>query len=124
LGFALVVTWGWQLTGAALAVALPLMLGGLFTLVYACRVMSVPLLEYLRSALLLPLLSALPFAACLILGRIAFSGQLLPALLSGPALGSLFLAIAYWRLLLSAATRRDLLERASLMFRRVGFGQP
>ena len=107
------VGWlGWGLTGAALAVGIPLTAGkGLFTAWYACHQLDIPVAVYLRRGFLGPLATAVPFAAALIVGRTVFSATPAQALVGGLALGAVVIAPLYWHFGIPANLRRKIARR-------------
>ena len=109
------VGWlGWGLTGAALAVGIPLTAGkGLFTAWYACHQLDIPVAVYLRRGFLGPLATAVPFAAALIVGRTVFSATPAQALVGGLALGAVVIAPLYWHFGIPANLRRKIAEEVS-----------
>jgi O-antigen/teichoic acid export membrane protein len=114
VGFSVVgIAWlGWDLTGAAIAVGLPLTVGsGIVVPLYACARLHVPVRDYLRVAFLGPALSCLPFAAVLLVVRALLAARPLAALAAGGALGVLLLGPIYWRQVLPASMRDLLVGR-------------
>jgi O-antigen/teichoic acid export membrane protein len=98
---------GWGLPGAAVALAVPMMLGkGLFTAAYACHKLRVSAAEYLRRSFLGPLACGVPFAGALLVGRAAADGAPGLTLLASLAAGALVLVPIYWRVALPAGARR------------------
>ena len=96
-----VAVLGWGLPGAALAIALPLTLGtGVFIPLYACRQLGIPVREYIRSSLQVPLASALPCALALLASRAWLGHRPLAAIAVGLVAGGLALVPFYWRYVL------------------------
>lgn len=88
----------WDLIGAALSVALPLLVGnGLFIAIYACRRLGVPVTEYVRRALGPPIACAIPFGFCLASIRMLSSDPLTAVSLSGIAIVVLVGPLYWWR---------------------------
>ena len=91
----------WGLTGVALAVALPL---GIMNVLYMpsaiCRRVGLGVKEYLLSVALGPVVHVLPFAVCLVGARLLFSARPLAGLTWGGVVGSLVLAVSYYRYVL------------------------
>lgn len=86
------------LVSAAVALTLPLTLvESLSTTFYACRRLKIPFGPFLAHVWRLPLLSALPFAACLFGARVAFPEQPFLSLASGLLVGGVLLAGTYWK---------------------------
>jgi len=101
---------GWGLPGAALAVAAALTAGnGIFVPIYACRRLGLPVVDYARRAYLLPILCALPYAACLIATRRLLDDRHpLVAIVCGLA-ATAMLPPLYWRYLLPGRVREQVL---------------
>ncbi len=98
---------------AALTLVVPHSIGnGLFVMLYACRVIGVPVRENLRRAFLPPLLCAMPFAAVLLGVRMVTVGRPVLSLLTGIAASALVLGPLYWRFLMPPTVRRQILDRA------------
>jgi hypothetical protein len=93
-----VTVLGWGLTGAALAIALPMTLGtGVFVPTYACAQLGIPLREYFRRTLVGPLACVVPCALVLALSRYLFADHAFLAVGVGLAGGGLALLPPYWR---------------------------
>jgi O-antigen/teichoic acid export membrane protein len=99
---------GWGLPGAALAIALPLTLGtGVFIPLYACRELAIPVREYLRSSLQVPLASALPCALVLLASRAFLGHRPLAAISIGVVAGGLASLPFYWRYVLPGRIKQQ-----------------
>jgi O-antigen/teichoic acid export membrane protein len=99
------------LSGAAIAVGLPLAFGkGVFPAVYVCRKVGISAGSALR-AVAPPFLCAAPFGAALLAGRYLFGPSPVAALLGGAALGGLVLAPLYWRFILPERLRQKVVRR-------------
>lgn len=106
LGVLAVGILGWDLAGAALAVAVPTTLAdGLVVAIYACRRLDIPARHYVGRAFLGPLSCVIPFALCLATSRFLFDDRPLMALAFGCIVGALVLGSIYWRYVVSSATR-------------------
>ena len=93
----------------AVAVAVPVIaINGLYLPYYACRKMQIPAATFWREVWRAPVLCALPYAACLVVGRVFFGRG--PAALAWVALGGVLLAAAYWRAALPERWKRRLLR--------------
>lgn len=102
----------WGLLGAALSVAVPLMLvNGLYVPVYASRRLGIGVWSYLARTNRGPLLCAIPFALCLVSARLVFAHAPLLALLSGVIIGGLVLGLLYWQRVVPARIRNKLISR-------------
>ena len=109
----------WDLCGAALAIALPLVIAdGVYIPWYACRLLGVSIGQYIREALLGPVACAVPFALALVGARVVFADRPLVALACGSLAGGAILALLYWRYALPHGIRKDLTRRFALLFRR------
>jgi O-antigen/teichoic acid export membrane protein len=113
LSFLLVRVLGLGLPGAALAIAAPYCLGsGLYVMKAASRHLDVGVEEYLRHAYLSPLACAMPYAACLVVARLALPGRPLAAMAAGISAGALVLAPLSWSYVLSKGARGKVKEVA------------
>jgi O-antigen/teichoic acid export membrane protein len=116
----LMVRLGLGLPGAALALALARSFGnGVFVPTYACRLLGVPLIEYLRRVYVAPILSALPFAAILTLLRVVFSDRPVLVLACAVVAGVVVLLPLYWRYALPAMIRDAVSRGAKRVWRRL-----
>ncbi len=105
----------WGLLGAALSVAIPLILvNGVYVPMYASRQLQMGVWDYMVRANRGPLLCAIPFALCLAGARIAFQGHPYRALGAGLGIGGVVLGTMYWHLVL----REDVRARIRSVFRR------
>ena len=96
----------WGLVGAALSLAVPLVLvNGIFVPVYACRRLDMPVWRYLSEANRKPLLLVVPFAVILVASRLCFVGYSSGALAYGLPIASAVLLITYWYRVFSAEDR-------------------
>ena len=123
LAFGLVVIGplGWGLTGAAIAVAVPLTLGkGLFTAYYACRELNVSAGEYCRRSFAAPLACAVPFALAMLAGRYLVTYGPVASLLAALACGGAVVTPLYWRFVLPATVKAKLRRRLGLTPRTTG----
>jgi O-antigen/teichoic acid export membrane protein len=88
----------WGLSGAALALTVPLiLLNFIYTAAYACRVLKLSYWRYLVEVWRMPLACALPFVLCLLGVRWMFDGRPGACLLVGMGAGGLVLSAVYWR---------------------------
>ena len=125
LGWLNAEVFGWGLTGAALAVAVPTFLvAGVYVIGYASRSVDLPIGQYLRHSFLPPLVCGVPLVLVLLAARVLFSGTPALAVGVGVTVGGLVLAPLYWRFLLTPHMRgqvRGAGERAFLALRRLPF---
>jgi O-antigen/teichoic acid export membrane protein len=106
----------WSLVRAALLITLPLMLTqGIVTPVVACRMLKIPLSDYLRRVFLAPGLCGSVFASVLLGARILIPDAGLAALAVGIALGAAILAVLYWRYVLTPEQRVRLGKRLPVL---------
>jgi O-antigen/teichoic acid export membrane protein len=111
---------GWGLPGAALAVAVPLSLGGgLFVAVAASHRLGLSVTRYLRQSYLSPILCAIPFAACLSFARIAFADRPLASLIVGSLSGGMVIAPLTWYFVLPRSARAKAAQLVSGLAPRV-----
>jgi Na+-driven multidrug efflux pump len=105
-------TLQWGLVGAALAVTIPQTLAsGIYVTMYACRQVDLPLRRYLSASLKGPLLCSVPYVLALAGGRIAFTGQPMLALVCGGGLGTMVIALIYWRYVLPDSLKERVASR-------------
>jgi O-antigen/teichoic acid export membrane protein len=105
----------WGLTGAALAVALPVLLsGGVYVVFYAAQQFQISARQFFDEAVRAPLLCAIPLLGALIGSRVLFGNQPLIALLAACASGALILIPMYWRWVMPEALQ---IQVRSLVFR-------
>jgi O-antigen/teichoic acid export membrane protein len=110
------------LVGAALALVVPYSLGnGLFVMVYACRRVGVPLVQFCRRVFLAPLLCSVPLFVVLAACRVGFRGAPALSLMVASATSAALLIPLYWRYALPADVREKL--RRQLRRRREGPGK-
>ncbi len=87
---------GWGMTGAALAVALPLLGSAAFVAIYACREFGVDGWTFVK-ALRAPIACGIPFALILLASRALWPGRPILAVLGGLALAGPMIVLLYWR---------------------------
>jgi len=101
----------WGLVGTALAVTVPL---SILNLVDIPRVMSrrvgLTVRQYYLSAWVEPVVCMLPFTACLVSARLVFHARPLLGLVVATLVGSVVLAVIYWRRVLPQRVRRKVLD--------------
>lgn len=91
----------WGIIGAAISVAIPLTIVNIIYLpLLTCRRVNLHIKQYFFSIAAGPLIHVLPFLFCLVLARFVFSSKPLIGLALGGTVGSLILAIIYWRCVL------------------------
>jgi len=109
------------LTATAVAVTVPLLVVNLFYLpMLLCRRLGQSLGKFYRLVAVGPLLHALPFSACLVIGRLLFKTYPVAAL-GVCAAGCAMLAVLYWRSVLPGSLKNGLRRRYEKIGRRVGF---
>lgn len=110
-----------RLTGAAVAVTVPLLLVNLMYLpMLLCRRIGRRLGRFYAQVAVGPVIHTLPFAICLIVGRIFFKPYPVPAL-ALCVVGSIILAIFYWRGVLPESLKAGLRRRCQKISRRPRF---
>jgi O-antigen/teichoic acid export membrane protein len=108
------------LTGAAVAVTVPLLIVNMIYLpALLCRRLGQHLGSFYRQVAIGPLMHVLPFAVCLVVARLMFRQYPIPAL-SLCAVGSVVLAIFYWRRVLPQSLKAGLQRRFDKIGRRFG----
>jgi O-antigen/teichoic acid export membrane protein len=101
------------LTGAALALVVPYALGnGVFVLVYACRRVGIPTMQFTRAAFAGPAACAIPLALALWVVRVVFEGRAEYAIVSGMIASALVIAPLYWIYALPSSMRGRILTAA------------
>jgi hypothetical protein len=104
------------LVGVAFAVTLPLLIVNLIYLPrLICRHLGLSLTSLFRAAIIAPLLHLLPFAVSLVIVRMLYQSQPIPALLL-LAGSSIVLALSYWRLVLPPRLKQWVYERLNRAF--------
>lgn len=104
---------GWGLTGAALAVAVPLTGSAVFLAAYACRKLELSAGEFLKEALAGPLLCGIPFALILAASRAAFPASPAIAIFGGLALAWPVVLLLYWRFVIPDELKAQIRELPS-----------
>ncbi|HWD90904.1 MAG TPA: oligosaccharide flippase family protein [Verrucomicrobiae bacterium] len=108
------------LTGAAIAVTVPLLVVNIIYLpALLCRRLGQGLGHFYRQVAIQPLIHVAPFAACLVVGRLLFK-QYPAAALGLCAVGGVALAIFYWRSVLPRTLKTGLQRRYEKIGRRLG----
>lgn len=109
LGIISVGVLGWGLVGAAISLALPvLIVNGIYMPIHACRRLGMPLGQYVVATSKGPLLCSIPFAACLVAARMIWPESPIIALGAGLASGGMVLALLYWKYALPPSLRDKL----------------
>jgi O-antigen/teichoic acid export membrane protein len=109
LGIIGVGVLGWGLVGAAMSLALPLLVvNGIYMPIHACRRLGMPLGQYVVATSRGPLLCAVPFAACLVAARMIWPDSPVLALGAGLATGGVVLVPLYWKYALPPSLREKL----------------
>jgi len=92
---------GWGLVGAAIAVTLPLtVLNVVYLPSVVCRKVQLDLSQYLWAVAVRPTVYVIPFAVCLVVGRLVFDTEPLLGFVCGASVGGAILAVLYWRYVL------------------------
>ena len=100
------------LVGTAVAVTLPLtILNMLYVPWLVCRYVRLEVKQYFLSLVVRPVLYVLPFAVCLVGARAIFRANLLEGFLIGGGVGSVALAVIYWRYVLPDQIKAWVLHR-------------
>ncbi len=100
---------GWSLINAAVLFVLSEILGaGIVIPIYACRLVKIPIYQYLKRAFVTPVLICCVFLGVILLNRVMFEDSRLLALLGGLLSGGLILSLLYWKLLLTTDQRGKL----------------
>jgi hypothetical protein len=108
------------LTAAAVAVTAPLLVVNLVYLpVLLCRRLNYGLGKFYREIAFRPAAHVLPFAVCVVAGRLLFNAHPLPAL-GVCAVGCAVLAVFYWRSVLPPSLKTGLQRRFDKLSRRSG----
>ncbi len=109
----------WGLEGAALSVAIPLMIGnGLFVQLYVCRRVGIPLMTYFRETFTVPLACMIPFSGSLLVCRALLRESPLATVGVGSVVGALVLGSLYWRYAIPTRTREQI---GGLLAARLGW---
>jgi O-antigen/teichoic acid export membrane protein len=107
-----------RLTGAAVAVTVPLLLVNVLYLpILLCRRLGRRLGAFYAQVAIAPVIHTLPFTLCLIVGRLLFKTYPLPAAIVCLA-GGMTVAIFYWRSVLPESLKSGLRKRFEKMGRR------
>lgn len=115
LAFLFVVVLKWDVTGAALAMAIPVALVNLFVVPFSgCRAVGLSMRRYLQSGLVGPLVSVLPFAALLLLGRFVLGSDPKVVLFGSLMMGLPALAVVYWRVALPPHVKKSMRTRLGM----------
>ena len=113
----------WGLTGAALAIAVPLSLSQVLIGAYACRKFALPVPTAVRYVLGAPAACVAPLATILLSSRVLLSTRPLLAILAGILLGGPTTALLYWRFVLPEALRAQI-RALPRQLRGVAFNYP
>lgn len=108
-GYLYISNTGWTLINAAgLFVASEVISAGVIIPIYACKLLHIPLYQYLKRAFMVPVLACSVFLGIILLNRILLDDRLLLALFSGLFSGGIVLVLLYWKFLLTTAQRSKL----------------
>lgn len=109
-----------DLTVAAVAVTVPLLIVNMIYLpMLLCRRLDQNLGSFYRQVAIRPLVHVLPFAACLVVGRMFYKQYPIPCAVL-VVTGSVVLAIFYWRSVLPLSLKNGLSRRFEKIGRRFG----
>ncbi len=109
------------LTAAAIAVTVPLLIVNVQYLpMLLCRRLGQPMAKFYREVAVGPVLHILPFAACLIVGRLFFEQYPIPAL-AICAVGCAITAFIYWGSVIPESLKNGLRSRYKKVGRKFGF---
>jgi O-antigen/teichoic acid export membrane protein len=109
------------LVSVALAVTMPLTVANLFVVpAYACRIMQMSYLQYVRRTMTKPILATAPLGVCLLGARHVLPGNGLAGLSLGLACGGAITAVIYWMYVLPEGLRQKLVR--CLPWRRLPSG--
>ena len=99
------------LVSVAFAVTIPLTAANLFVVpLYACRIMQMSYLQYVRQTMTKPVLATAPLGACLFGAQYLFPENGIAALLLGLACGGAITAVIYWKYVLPEALRQSVIR--------------
>jgi len=99
------------LLGAAVSVAVALTISnGIYFPICVCRRLDMSFFEYVPKVGRGPVLCSLPFAACLVVARIAFDAQAALSLAIGGGSGAVILGMLYWRYVIPASLRARIID--------------
>ena len=91
----------WGLAGVAVSITLPLMIMNMTYLPFLiCRQVGLSVRQYFLSVTVGPVVHVLPFALCLVVAKFVFTTEPLRGLLFGGTVGSVVLAVLYYRYVL------------------------
>ncbi|MGA2748451.1 MAG: oligosaccharide flippase family protein [Verrucomicrobiota bacterium] len=82
---------------------------------YTCRRLNIAFDKYVQMAVLDPLLTLIPFAACLVAVRLALPHNPRCALFIGGVLGGMVLGLVYWRKVLPGSLKTAIRQRCTRM---------
>ncbi|HXT10448.1 MAG TPA: oligosaccharide flippase family protein [Candidatus Angelobacter sp.] len=106
------------LTAAAVAVTVPLLIVNIMYLpMLLCRRLGQGLGSFYRQVAIIPLLHILPFAVCLVIGRLLFRSYPVAAI-AICAIGCVVLAALYWRHVLPHRVKAGLQRYSGKLFKR------
>ena len=109
---------GWNLVGAALALAVPNTVGnGIVLIWYACRKLEVPIKIFIKHVFVLPVLSNIPYAICLIIIRILFGGKPYLIIVLSVILAAMVLFPIYWKSMMP----NQMKEEIRLYYKKISY---
>ena len=110
----------WGLIGAALAIAIPVLLVGIFIGYYVCRRIDISPTRYVREVFLRPVACVVPFALVLGAARVWLGHRPALAVAVGCVGGALVIGPLYWVYLLPISMRERALRVAGQVFGSIG----
>jgi O-antigen/teichoic acid export membrane protein len=110
LGLLNAVSFGWGLTGAAAAIAIPLLGEGTYVLWYSLRTFRISLRQFLTESLLAPVACAVPFVIVLVCWRVLVAERQALMVSSAVITGGLLLLPLYWNYVLPPGLRDQILQ--------------
>ncbi len=98
LGLVFIGVFEWGLLGAALAIVIPVSVcGGLFLMIWSCRILGLGVWPYLRQVVPGPAATVVPFVLCLAAARWVYPDSVYRPLMLGTGVGGLIMVPVYWR---------------------------
>lgn len=112
------------LAAAAVAVTVPLLIVNLLYLpLLLCRRLGLSLGSFYHKVAIGPVIHVLPFAGCLMIGRLLFNTYLIPAV-AVCMVGGIILSIFYWRSVLPQSLKAGIIRKFEKLSRRTVVTKP
>ncbi|NOT02889.1 MAG: oligosaccharide flippase family protein [Phycisphaerales bacterium] len=103
---------GGGLEAAAWSIAVPVTIaGGIATPIHACKCLKLSVGRYFSAVLVGPTLTSIPLAVCLWLARLRFETEYGKALIVGLAAGGVVTLVVYWFVVVPRRLRRHVVDR-------------